>query len=229
MPRVFRLYDKLLRAHPYKTNMLSTGLLFAAGDGLAQTFFPHHEDEDFEKPAEFHPQRTLRALVYGSLFFAPLTVKWHTQLLPSIQSPLLSAASRLQMSAARIKVHENMFRLLLDALIVPGIVWIPLYNTVMSVLAMHEHPLEVAQDKLKANWWTVLRASWVVWTPLQMVNLFFVPIHLRVVTSNVWSVGWASFLSFMHNTPGHGRGSGHYFEEILDIETADEEETMVYA
>ena len=46
---------------------------------------------------------------------------------------------------------------------------------------------------------------------------------------NIWSIGWNCFLSFVHNTGGHGKGSGKVLEEIVDIETADEEQTMVYS
>ena len=35
-------------------------------------------------------------------------------------------------------------------------------------------------------------------------------------------------LSFVHNTKGHGRGSGRKIEELLDIEDDAQEITMVY-
>lgn len=227
---VFRLYNNLLKAHPYKTNMVTTGLLFGAGDGLAQFLFPHRLDDDDESsPAEYHYQRTLRAMVYGLFFFAPLSVKWHAKTLPFLSSPFLSALKRSKKSTRHLHIHDNLFRLSLDALLLPGLVWIPLYNTVMSALAFHEDFLQVAKTKLENNWWNVLRANWVVWTPIQLINLFFVPVQFRVVVANVWSIGWNCYLSFVHNTKGHGKGTGKIIEEIVDIETADEEQTMVYA
>lgn len=229
MPKFFRSYNRLLKDHPYKTNMVTTGFLFGTGDCLAQYLFPHHIDDDKEKPTEFHFDRTLRAMIYGSFFFSPICVKWVGKTLPFISSPFLSALRRLKMSPRKIDTHDNLFRLALDSLLMPSLVWIPMYNTVMSALALHENFLEVAADKLRNNWWNVLKANWTVWPPLQLVNLFFVPVHLRIVVANVWSIGWNCFLSFVHNTKGHGKGSGKIIEELVDIETADEEQTMVYA
>lgn len=226
---MFRFYNNLLKTHPYKTNMVTTGVLFGAGDCLAQYLFPHHIDDDIEKPTEFHYQRTLRAMIYGGFFFAPMSVKWHTKTLPFIVNPFLSAARRAKMPKGQLHIQDNLFRLTLDSLLVPGLVWIPMYNTVMSALAFHPDFLSVARQKLENNWWNVLRANWMVWPPLQLVNLFFVPVHLRIVVANVWSVGWNCYLSFVHNTKGHGKGSGKILEEIVDIESADEEQTMVYS
>lgn len=229
MTGFFKMYNQLLKTHPYKTNMAGSGLFFGLGDSLAQFLFPHHIDDDVDKPTEYHMDRTVRAMVYGCFFFGPLSVKWHGKTLPRILSPFLSASRRSHMKPSSIHIHDNLFRLTLDALLMPGLIWIPLYNTVMSTLALHPDPLAVAAEKLHNNWWNVLKANWTVWTPLQLFNLFFVPVHLRIVVSNVWSIGWNCFLSFVHNTKGHGKGSGKALEEIVDIESADEEQTMVYA
>lgn len=226
---IFGRYNRLLKAHPYKTNMVGCGVFFGLGDLLAQRLYPHHVDDDLDKPTELHADRTVRAMIYGTFFFAPLSVKWHTKTLPFLTSPFLLAARRAAMLARAVGVHDNLFRLALDALIVPGLVWIPLYNTVMSTLALHADPLAVAREKLRNNWWKVLKANWAVWTPLQLFNLFCMPVHLRVVVANFWLIGWNCFLSFVHNTKGHGRGSGNKLEELVDIESADEEQTMVYA
>lgn len=225
----FRLYNRLLKTHPYKTNMVGSGMFFGTGDLLAQYLFPHQEDENGEKQASFHYDRTIRAMIYGCFFFGPVSVKWTTKTLPFITSPFLSAARRSTMRPTSIYIHDNLFRLVVDGLFLPSLVWIPMYNTVMSALALHPDFLDVAEEKLRNNWWNVLKANWTVWTPLQLFNLFCVPVHLRIVVSNVWLIGWNCFLSFVHNTGGHGKGSGHILEEIVDIETADEEQTMVYA
>lgn len=229
MSNFFKFYNQLLKVHPYKTNMATTGVLFGTGDCLAQFLFPRHIDDDVEKPTVFHFDRTLRAIIYGSFFFAPVSVKWTVKTLPLIRSPFLSALRRSRMSLRRIEIHDNLFRLVVDSLFMPSLVWIPMYNTVMSALALHEDFLDVAAEKLRNNWWNVLKANWTVWPPLQLVNLFMVPVHLRIVVANVYSIGWNCYLSFVHNTAGHGKSSGHILEELVDIETKDEEQTMVYA
>lgn len=226
---MFYRYNQFLKAHPYKTNMFTTGIFFGTGDLIAQTLYPHHIDDDKDKPTIYNPYRTLRAWVYGTLVFGPISTKWQAKTLPFIMNPFLSAASRALMPKLRLKRLDNVFRLAVDALIMPGLVWIPLYNTCMSLLAGHPDFIEIATEKLHNNWWRVLRANWLMWVPLQLVNIFYVPVIYRVLVANFWSIGWTCFLSFVHNTKGHGKGTGHKIEEILDIESADEEQTMVYA
>lgn len=209
--------------------MATTGLLFGTGDAVAQFLFPHKENpEQSNETAPYNFQRTLRATIYGSCFFAPCAVMWYGRKLPSLKNPFLSAQRRSRMSKKSEDFADVVFRVALDQLFVPGLVWIPMYNVVMSTLALHEHPLEVAKEKLRNNWWNVLKASWTVWPVFQLFSFTFIPVHLRVVSANIWSIGWNSFLSFVHNTPGHGKGTGKRIEELVDIEDDAQETTMVY-
>lgn len=231
MPSIFHAYNRLLKTHPFKTNMLTTGFFFGSGDVVAQKLFPHKTDND--EPESYNFPRTLRAVTYGSFFFAPISVMWHGKTLPFLKNPLIKGLRRKAMEDSpklktRLHFYDTLYRLTLDQLFFPALIWIPLYNVVMVTLALHEHPLDVAADNLRKNWWNVLKASWTVWPAFQMVNLFFIPIHLRIVAANMWSVGWNAFLSFVHNTRGHGKGSGHKVEEIVDIEDEKQEVTMVY-
>lgn len=225
---MFRRYNELLKKHPFRTNMVTTGILFGTGDAVAQHFFPHQVPDDPDYVSHYNFQRTLRACIYGSVFFAPCAVMWYGRKLPTIKNPFMSAARRAKMLPKREELGDVVFRVALDQLFVPGLIWIPMYNIVMSALALHEHPLDVAIAKLEKNWWNVLKASWTVWPVFQLFSFIFVPVHLRVLASNFWSIGWNCFLSFVHNTPGHGKGTGHKIEELVDIEDDAEETTMVY-
>lgn len=203
--------------------MTSTGLFFGTGDALAQYLFPHLDDD------KFHHDRTIRAMIYGSVFFAPLGVLWYGRKLPLLKNPFLSSIHRQRWSAKKVEAYDILYRVGLDQLFVPALVWIPMYNVVMSVLSMHEHPLETAAEKLRNNWWSVLKANWTVWPIFQLMSFTLIPVHFRIVCANIWSVGWNCFLSFVHNTSGHGKGSGHIIEELVDIEDEAQEQTMVYS
>lgn len=228
--------------------MITTGIMFGTGDILAQKMFPPAlPTEDLEEnkkrsklslnsPVSINSStdittpwnipRTLRAVTYGCLFFAPITVMWQGKILPRITNPFIRNFRRSNMSPRRLHVLDTVFRVSVDQLIMPGLVLIPLYNTIMVFLAMHENPIELIQQKLQNGWWRVLKAGWTVWPGFQLVNMLFVPVHFRIVATNIWSVGWTCFLSFCHNTKGHGKGSGHKFEEIADIQDGDM--TMAY-
>ncbi|RLV95734.1 Protein SYM1 [Spathaspora sp. JA1] len=223
--------------------MVTTGLLFGVGDVIAQSLFPHKtvhsetnekgESQDVEVVSDYTLQRTTRAMIYGSFFFAPISVLWHGKTLPKIKNPFVSLMRRNRMkehpeSKKRLHFYDTVFRLTIDQLIFPAFVWIPLYNTVMITLAQHENPIELVKQKLRNNWWNVLKASWTVWPGFQLFNLYFIPVHLRIVCSNIWATGWNAFLSFVHNTKGHGKGSGKRLEELVDIEDDEQEITMIY-
>ncbi|KAI3406292.2 SYM1 [Candida oxycetoniae] len=223
--------------------MISTGLFFAFGDLIAQTLFPHkiievetaENGDKIEKEAYtgYVPSRTFRALIYGSIFFAPISVMWHGKTLPKIKNPFIHLKQRTNMeqfskSKKRLHFYDTVFRLGIDQLLFPAFIWIPLYNTVMVLLAQHDDPFAVVKNKLENNWWNVLKANWTVWPGFQLFNLYFIPVHLRIVCANIWATGWNAFLSFVHNTKGHGKGSGRRFEEMVDIEDEDQEITMIY-
>lgn len=243
MPTLFHRYNEILRKYPFRSNMITTGIFFGLGDFFAQKLFPHKtihkevndkgEIVETEQVTGYVFDRTTRALIYGTFFFAPISVLWHGKTLPKIKNPLINIFKRKKMEQIphekkKLHFYDSVFRLGVDQLIFPGLIWIPLYNTVMVLLAQHENPFDVISNKLHNNWWTVLQASWTVWPGFQLFNLYFIPVHLRIVALNIWATGWNGFLSFVHNTKGHGKGSGRKIEELLDIEDDAQEITMVY-
>lgn len=227
MPTLFHRYNELLKRRPWIMNSIGCGLFFTLGDYVAQSLFPKEPNQPIDR------KRIIRAGIYGSCFFAPISVLWHGKTLPKIKNPFINIFHRQKMKEVphmkqKIHFYDTVFRMGIDQLIFPGLVWIPLYNTVMVILAGREDPFLVIQDKLYNNWWRVLSANWTVWPGFQLFNLFFIPVHLRIVAQNIWATGWNTFLSFVHNTKGHGHGSGHILEEIVDIEDEDQEFYMFY-
>lgn len=224
----FDKYNKLLKTHPFRVNMVTTGVLFGIGDAIAQKLFPlNHDHLDEEKP-KYNPHRTMRAMIYGSCFFAPCGVLWYGKRLPLIKNPFVSVKSRKTWSKNRVHLYDTLYRVTIDQLFIPGLFWIPMYNIVMSTLSGYENPLEVAFQKLQHNWWNVLTTNWMVWPGFQLVSFFYIPVHLRIVAANICSVGWNCFLSYLYNGKAHG---DHQKEEILDhlVDPGEEieETTMV--
>lgn len=216
MASLFLRYNYFLRTYPYRTNMVTTGILFSIGDGIAQTYFPALDEDG--KPHPYDTTRTFRALIYGSVFFSPINVTWYVKTLPYLKNPLVSVASRAKMSERRQKFHDISYRLFLDQTFAPALVWIPYYNVIMSILALHDHPLDVAYEKLQNNWWNVYKAGWMVWPVFQIISLTSIPPHLRSFVSNFVSIGWNCFLSSVHNTPKHYKSK--ILENIHELDEA---------
>lgn len=228
MPRFFRAYNDLLKLHPFKMNMLTSALFFGLGDCCAQHIVLQTADPLHPHPSRFLADRCFRAVIYGGLVYGPLSVCWQIKTLPRIKNPLLNARRRAAMHPSGRHFYDTAFRVFVDQLFFPSLVWIPLYNTVLVTLAGHPSPLAVLKEKLRKNWWRVLSTSWLVWPPFQFVNLFLVPVHLRVVAANVWLVGWNAFLSYVHHAKGRGRDSGHVLDRLVDSTDPDEEPVVVY-
>lgn len=190
--------------------MVTAGILFGGGDFLAQKLFPEKENQKYDY------YRTLRACTYGSVFFSPIAVLWYTKKLPFIKNPFLSQTQRSTWSSRTVNFCDIIFRVGVDQMIFPGFVWIPMYNIVMTTLALNETPLKTAKEKLDRNWWTILTTGWSIWPIFQFISFTIIPIHLRIVISNICSMGWNCFLSLVHNSKSHY--DSHFLEEIHELD-----------
>lgn len=179
----FRRYTHLLATRPLLTNVLSTGFLFGAGDVLAQQIAAHHE------PRPFDWARTLRAVIYGGIVFAPLGDRWY-KVLAKIKVGLSKVAS----TAATVALDQAVFA---------PFVGIPLYYSAMTVMENHPDPAARIERKLRDNWWHTLTTNWLVWPAVQALNFGFVPVRLRLLTVNVVSIGWNCYLLMVMNDKGH--------------------------
>ncbi|KAH8435104.1 Mpv17/PMP22 family protein [Aspergillus melleus] len=54
------------------------------------------------------------------------------------------------------------------------------------------------KDKLQRTYWEALRTNWTIWPVLQGLNLSLVPLQYRVLSVNVFNIGWNCFLSFLN-------------------------------
>ena len=132
--------------------------------------------------------RTLRFSAFRCLVFSPLYVGWIT-LLERITLPRHSAV---------------MAKTLLDSL-----VWTPTFHSIFYTwMAVTEG---MSLREACARTWrmlpTTVPASWVFWMPVQAVNFWFVPVHLRVTLVNVISAGWSAVMSGFNEYARCGAGS----------------------
>jgi len=180
----FAKYQKLIARRPLLANMLQTGFLFGTGDFLAQRLFPddgHHDKQRYDW------ERSLRAIVYGGIIFAPLGHNWYIFL--------------SKINVGRSKVANTIARVGVDQLVFAPFIGIPMYYTVMTMFEMK--PLASIKEKIRKNWWPTLRNNWLVWPAFQMVNFYLVPLQYRLLVVNLLSIGWNTYLSFVLNQKGH--------------------------
>lgn len=181
---MFSFYSKCLSIYPKSTNFISTGLLFGTGDFIAQS--------TSEGPFDY--ARTLRSVAYGSCVFSFIGDKWY-RLLAKVKYPGKPLNSN----------RLNSIRTGITKTAVDQLLWAPvgigLYFTVMSIFERKSY--EQAKQKLIDNYWVTLKINWYVWPLFQLFNLNLVPVHYQLLTVNLFSIIWNTFLSLRNNYEGH--------------------------
>lgn len=180
------------------TNMLQTGFLFGTGDVVAQKLFPNHEK------APFDYQRTLRAIVYGGIIFAPIGHQWYI---------LLS-----KINPTKSKIVNTICKVGADQLVFAPFIGIPMYYTVMTVL--EQKPIDTIKTKVQENWWPTLRNNWLIWPTFQLFNFYLTPLQYRLLVVNLLSIGWNTYLSFELNKKSHPAIEGD-LDQLVLAEPAD--------
>lgn len=157
-------YQRALQQRPILTQSLTTGVLFATGDTMAQQLiekrgFPSHD-----------LSRTTRMAAYGGLIFGPAATKWFGFLQSRIQFP---GRPNLEI-AARVAADQVVF----------ASCNLGLFLSSMAVLEGTP-----PREKLESTYWNALSKNWMVWPVVQATNFKFVPLEHRVLVVNMVSLG----------------------------------------
>ena len=164
-------YQSHLRARPFTTQVLTTAVLFTAGDMLAQ--------QAVERRGRAHSwARTARMTAYGGCVFGPAATLWMRALAGRVRT-----ARPATTVAARVALDQLLFTPANLACFLGGMAW-----------------LEGADVKgrLREAYLPVLRTNWMVWPLVQAVNFAVVPLEHRVLVVNVVALGWNCYLSYMN-------------------------------
>ncbi|KAI1364410.1 hypothetical protein F5Y08DRAFT_215375 [Xylaria arbuscula] len=170
---MLRWYQRSLAARPLLTQSLTTAVLFAVGDITAQQAI---EKKGLQKH-EF--ARTARMFGYGGVVFGPAATTWFNILSKKV--------------VLRNKNAEILARVACDQLLFAP-TFIGVFLSSMAVLEGAS-----PKEKLEKSYFDTLQTNWMVWPFVQMVNFKFVPLQHRVLTVNLISIGWNSYLSLINS------------------------------
>lgn len=193
---MFSKFNRLITTHPVLSNMMVSGFLFGSGDYLAQTIFTNPITS---VPTQKHDKsRTLKAMIYGSIIFAPVCLKWYGLLNKiKIQSPV---RTRHAMKAINVNnCYTIIAKVATDQLIFAPLIAVPLYYSIMTVFEFHKNPVDAIKHNLRGNWWETLKTNWLIWPFVQLANFSLIPFQYRLLVVNVLSIGWNCYLSFELN------------------------------
>ncbi|BCS23217.1 Mpv17/PMP22 family protein [Aspergillus puulaauensis] len=168
---MLRWYQSKLARQPILTTSISSAVLFATGDVLAQQAVDRRglEKHDFA--------RTGRMAFYGGAIFGPAATVWFSFL----QRNVVFKSNKATI-AARVGLDQGLF----------GPLNISCFLTSMAVMEGAD-PIE----KWKSSFLPVYKANLTVWPMVQTINFAFVPLEYRVLLVNFISLGWNCFLSLI--------------------------------
>ncbi|XP_020138697.1 peroxisomal membrane protein 2 [Microcebus murinus] len=172
--RALARYLLLLRLYPVLTKAATSGVLSALGNFLTQMI---EKTRKKEKSTSLDVSGPLRYAVYGFFFTGPLSHYFYLFLEHWIPS---------EVPLAGVK------RLLLDRLLFAP-AFLLLFFLVMNFLEGQDRAAAVA--RVRTHFWPVLRMNWRVWTPVQFVNINYVPLQFRVLFANLVALFWYAYLA----------------------------------
>ncbi|VFV38226.1 peroxisomal membrane protein 2-like [Lynx pardinus] len=151
-----------------------SGILSALGNFLAQMMAKQRKKENSQKLDVSGP---LRYAIYGFFFTGPLSHFFYLFMEHWIPSEVPWAGVK---------------RLLLDRLLFAP-AFLLLFLLVMNFLEGRDAAALSVQ--IRRSFWPALRMNWRVWTPVQFININYVPLQFRVLVANLVSLFWYIYLA----------------------------------
>ncbi|KAL5414292.1 Protein required for ethanol metabolism [Paraphaeosphaeria minitans] len=178
---MFRWYQAKLKKAPLLTQSITTAVLFATGDVIAQQAVERKGLDKHELA------RTGRMFAYGGIIFGPVATKWYTFLANRVS---LSTTNRT--IAARVAADQFVFA--------------PINMTCfLSSMAYFEG--SSVKDKLNKAWVPGMTNNFLLWPWVQAVNFKFVPLEHRVLVVNFVALGWNCYLSYLNSSGSAEEGT----------------------
>uniref|UniRef100_A0A673UP29 Peroxisomal membrane protein 2 n=1 Tax=Suricata suricatta TaxID=37032 RepID=A0A673UP29_SURSU len=177
--RALAQYLRLLRLYPVLTKAATSGVLSALGNFLAQMMAKQRKKENCSQKLDVGGP--LRYAIYGFFFTGPLSHFFYLFMERWIPS---------EAPCAGVK------RLLLDRLLFAPAFLLLFLSTMNFLEGRGAAALSV---QIRRSFWPALRTNWRVWTPVQFININYVPLQVRTQgaspsTSRLasWNDWWSS-------------------------------------
>ena len=190
-------YSGLTQGAPLRTGSATLGLLAGLGDVTAQRL--EQRGSDFEVAFKMDWTRFLCLVSYAARYNGPVNTK------------LYSGYVRLFGDG---NLRSVVKALLLDQLVYMPFIAIPMSFAFKDSITNGRIAPAKVWDSLVVRWKAAVFGCWVVFVPLEFVNLYYVPLRLRVAMSGLMSVCWMTVLS--------NAQSGRLRDDRADAANADE-------
>jgi len=178
----FKRYNLSLINSPYRTKMVTAGVIFGAADAFCQKFLEKSEENT---PKKFDWVRCMNMALIGSFVSAPVNHIWYSKWASALVSKVTS----------RARVQPFISTAADQILLTPV--------TLSSFLFLSDYLKDFRSLKAAKNvqekFWGGLTTNWKVWPPIILANFMFVPPQMRVLFVNAFGFFWSIYLSRLQN------------------------------
>ncbi|KAK1923013.1 protein SYM1 [Papiliotrema laurentii] len=167
-------YQSLLSRRPMLGNVLTSAVLFATGDVIAQ--------QAIEKKGKDHDYaRTGRIVVWGGGIFAPAVTVWFRAL------ERVPIKAKWPGAIARMSLDQFLFA----PMVLTG------FFTYMTLAEGKD--MDAVKAKWNSSFESTLKTNWGVFIPVQLLNMALVPLQYRLLVINGVNIPWNAYLSLQAN------------------------------
>ncbi|OWM86628.1 protein Mpv17 [Punica granatum] len=189
MSRLWKWYQNCLRDHPVKTQVVSSGLIWAVGDVAAQTVThttaKRHKLEDENKELKINWRRVATTSLFGFGFVGPVGHYWYEG---------LDRLIRL-----RFQMHPNSSRFVASKVAIDGFIFGPLDLLVFFTYMGFSTGKSVPQIKedVKRDFIPAFIFEGAIWPIVQVANFRYIPVRYQLLYVNTFCLLDSCFLSWI--------------------------------
>jgi len=166
---VLKWYKKLVDKHPFRTQVFTAGLITSSADIIAQTITK-------SKNEQYDFKRTQVMGTLGLCFVGPINTIWFRYLRSTGLSPLKCVIADQTTTGP---------------LLCAGFCFLHPFLSGRSINESFDH--------MTSTFPSVITTAWCLWTPTQTVNFMLIPFQMRVLFTQMVSLMWNTFLSYISN------------------------------
>jgi len=175
-------YERALSSQPVATKAITSGVLYGAGDWLAQTIVTRRAAADGEANVRFDAARWCRAVLFGGVFY-PGIAHVHYNFLEHL------VVVRWAVPTSRVPF----VKMFIEQFVYWSYFSNAYYHTVLG--ALQGYTMQQCFNRVRDTLWETLKAQWAFWIPAQLINFKYVPVRHQLNFVLVVSLAWTTFLS----------------------------------
>ncbi|XP_041471961.1 protein Mpv17-like [Lytechinus variegatus] len=175
MAAVWRAYLGVLHKYPFRTQAVTSGVLFFTSDCISQQAVERIGWKDHDKA------RTMRQTLFGLCFAGPALFAWYKTL------------NRLFPGSGKF---TPLWKVITDQTLF-GPNFLMIYFSTVALTTGKK--LEELPAILKRDVPSTFMRGLMIWPAVQLVNFYYVPLLHRVMVVNVVSMMWNTYLSWKAN------------------------------